>query len=423
MGGDDFDDLLLGGAEGALEVSSGRQVTDLPLPLRKRLVRDVLEQVLEEAVLTPLGRARVGLDRQELLARQRGQEQFELGLVQSGQCGEAGLGEGPAEHRGVLEQATLLGLESVQPRGDQRVECFRDGECFDRPRRAVDIAFALEETAVEKHADGLDGVERHALRSVEDLGLKLLLETRDEAVEQLLHRPLGKRLERQRGGVPAGRPEVGPAFQQVRPGEHQHEDAMVARPLEQVLDEIEERRIRPVHVFEDEDGRAALGEALEEDAPGREEVVPLMRLPLGQAQEVGETGLDPVALLLVFDVGLGGLAELLPSGPRVLALGDLRPHPDHLGERPVRDAFAVGEAAAALPRNQLFDSVDVLAELPGQPGLAEAGDADHRHEVGLGLIGAGVEHLLDDAELSLTPDVGRLEASGLERAAAKARYA
>ncbi len=45
------------------------------------------------------------------------------------------------------------------------------------------------------------------------------------------------------------------------------------RPVEQVLDEVEQARVRPLHVLEGEHRRIALGQALEEEAPGGEQVL------------------------------------------------------------------------------------------------------------------------------------------------------
>ena len=42
------------------------------------------------------------------------------------------------------------------------------------------------------------------------------------------------------------------------------------------------------------------------------------------------------------------------------------------------------------------DAVEVLLELPGQPRLADAGDADDRDEVRLALLCRPVEMLLDN---------------------------
>ena len=49
-----------------------------PLPLRERLVGDVPDEVLEEAVLAVLGRARIGLDAEHLLADEPGEDRLEL---------------------------------------------------------------------------------------------------------------------------------------------------------------------------------------------------------------------------------------------------------------------------------------------------------------------------------------------------------
>ena len=106
--------------------------------------------------------------------------------------------------------------------------------------------------------------------------------------------------------------------------------------------------------------------------------------------------------------------ELRPRRRVVLALGDACAHPDHLGERPVRHAVAVGEAAAAVPGDVLGDAVEVLVELPGEPGLADAGDAGDREQMRLALVGAGVEELLREPQLAVTADERRLEALRLQ---------
>src|SRR5207245_1853818 len=100
-----------------------------------------------------------------------------------------------------------------------------------------------------------------------------------------------------------------------------------------------------------------------------------------------------------------------------LLLSDPGAHPHHLSQRPVGHALAVGEAAAAVPVDDLHESVDVLLELPGEARLADPGDADDGDEVRLFLLGARVEELLEQAQLAIATDEGWLERSGLERAA------
>ena len=54
--------------------------------------------------------------------------------------------------------------------------------------------------------------------------------------------------------------------------EREHEDRMVGGPLEQVVDELEQAGVGPLHVLEDEDDRAGSGHALEEQPPAAEQV-------------------------------------------------------------------------------------------------------------------------------------------------------
>ena len=135
----------------------------LALALRERLVGDVADEVLQEAVLAVLGRARVGLDAEHLLAHQRGEQRLELGLGEPGSAASACSGEGLAEHRGVLEQPALLGGEAVEPGGDQRVQRLGHLERLDLAGRPVDGALLGEQAAVEQHPHRLDRVQRHAL--------------------------------------------------------------------------------------------------------------------------------------------------------------------------------------------------------------------------------------------------------------------
>src|SRR5205085_12692430 len=55
---------------------------------------------------------------------------------------------------------------------------------------------------------------------------------------------------------------VGPDLQQVWPREADEEEGRVAHPRGEVLDELEQRLLRPVDVLEDEDERLHLGELL-----------------------------------------------------------------------------------------------------------------------------------------------------------------
>ena len=141
--------------------------------------------------------------------------------------------------------------------------------------------------------------------------------------------------------------------------------------------------------------------------------------PVLEAEQVREPRLDEAALAprVAARTPRRRRASFAEGAGGVLVLGDARTHPDHLGERPVRHALAVGKAAAAVPVRDLREAVEVLVELPGQPRLADAGDAGDGDELGLALVGAGVEEVLDQAQLAVAADERGLEPCGLQRAA------
>ena len=75
---DHLDDLVLVGGERPRQILGRSQVLRPPLALRKRLVGDVPDEVLQEAVLAALRRTRIGLHTEHLLAHERGEQRLEL---------------------------------------------------------------------------------------------------------------------------------------------------------------------------------------------------------------------------------------------------------------------------------------------------------------------------------------------------------
>ena len=70
-----------------------------------------------------------------------------------------------------------------------------------------------------------------------------------------------------------------------------------------------------------------------------------------------------------------------------------------------------------MPPDEIDDAVEVLVELPREPRLADACDPGDRHEVRAAVRRGDVEQLLDQLELALAADEGRLEPGRLQRAA------
>ncbi len=164
-----------------------------------------------------------------------------------------------------------------------------------------------------------------------------------------------------------------------------------------------------MQVFEDQHRDVLGGKALEEESPCGVEVAWIGGRAFLEPHEVGESGLDPAALLGIGNELLHGLAELGPRRLGSFVLDDAGTHPHHLVEGPVRNALAVSKTAASVPPDRLGDAVEVLEEFPGQTRLPDAGNTDDRHQTRGALFARAVQQLLEEAELAITPDKRRLE--------------
>ncbi len=193
---------------------------------------------------------------------------------------------------------------------------------------------------------------------------------------------------------------------------------MVARPVEQVLDEVEQAGVRPLHILERQDDRRRVRQPLEEQPPGGEQILPVAGRRVLEPEQVGQARLDEGPLLRIEQMLGQRRRQLLARRARLLVLGDPAAHPDHVGERPVGDTLPVGQTAAPVPPDLLDDPVEVLVELPDQSRLADPGDPRHRDQLRPAVLGAVVEEVLDPFQLAVAPDERRLEPGRAKRAAA-----
>ncbi len=162
-------------------------------------------------------------------------------------------------------------------------------------------------------------------------------------------------------------------------------------------------------VLEHHDRRSPIGDPLEEDPAGREQVLLVADASFFESEQVPEPRPNESALVGVGDVLLDRLRELRGCRGRLLVLGDPRPPPDHLGERPERDTLAVGQAAPLVPPHIGDEPVDVFVQLPDQPGLPDPGDPLHGDHVDLPVIRGIVEQILDQSQLAIAACEGRLD--------------
>jgi hypothetical protein len=208
-------------------------------------------------------------------------------------------------------------------------------------------------------------------------------------------------------------PHVGRRWE-LGPRKSKHEDRVTPRPLEQVLDEVEQAFVSPLEILEDEDDGVRVRHALEEEPPCREELLALALLRRPPAEELHQPRLEEGAFFCIEEVLDERGAKLFHPSALTLVLRDAAAHSHHVGERPVRHALAVREAAAAMPPDRLGDSVEVLVELPRQARLADAGDPGRGDEVRLPVVRGGVEELLHEPELPVAPHERRLEPGRFE---------
>ena len=254
--------------------------------------------------------------------------------------------------------------------------------------------------ALDEHADGLLDEERIPLGALERLprqrpgplpgGTGELIE---ELLDELRALLLGERLEldRRRAHAPAAPP--GTRVEQLGPREADDEDGR-PHPVGEVLDEVEERRLGPVDVLEQEDQRLHVGDPLHDLARRPRDLLraalSLERLhePCRETENVRD-GLLGAAL-----------AQLLERLLERIVVRDAGRGLHHLAERPVRDALAVRQRTA----HEHARPLDPVEELAREAALSDAGLAVDREEVRATVAQAAVERVLEQLELGVATD-------------------
>ena len=257
------------------EVARRGHVLRPAITLGEGLVRDLADDALDEPELTALRRSRVGVEDEQLVPDEPVEACRDRGVVHLGQRTERHDGERQSEHGRVHEQRTVLRGERVEARRDERVERGRDVELREihREREPVAVLGRLEDPAIDEHPERLDGVERHALRPLDDRRHGVLGQAADEPAEERAHVLVGQRLEVDRRGAADRRAPAGSPIEQIGARLGKDEDRRRPRPGQEVLDEVEQALVGPLEVPEDEDRRRLLGQPLEERPPCREELL------------------------------------------------------------------------------------------------------------------------------------------------------
>ena len=293
---------------------------------------------------------------------------------------DSALPEDPADDSRSLQQYFGIWRQVIDTRSDERLQ---------RVGNTIVVA------ALGEHANGLLDEQRVAFRSIEQaLGQgRRIRQVGDESGDELVTLLLGQRLELDGGRPHAASAPAWPHVEQVRSREAEDQQRR-AHPVGDVLDEVEHRLLGPVDVLEEEDERLHVGKRAHDLAGGPRDLL-RAALALDSFQEARSQA-DQVGDSIVFAAG----AELLERLFERLVVRDPDRRLDHLGERPVRHAFAVRQAAA-LEHARAVHGVDELAH---EPALADARLAVDREEVRAAVTTRSLVRVLEQLQLGLATD-------------------
>ena len=195
--------------------------------------------------------------------------------------------------------------------------------------------------------------------------------------------------------------------EQLRPRARDDEDRNIGEPVDELVGEVEQAVVGPVHVLEDEHEGPLVSERLEEAPPGGERLAAAIGSCFVVGRKPGErveVGPDPARLCLVGQQPDDRLVELPDRVGRRIRLEDARLRLHHLAERPEADALAVGQRAPLTPGDEPVAAVDRSEQLGEQAALADPRNADERHELRRPLVAGALERGGEQLDLPLTPD-------------------
>ncbi len=210
-----------------------------------------------------------------------------------------------------------------------------------------------------------------------------------------------QRLELERRRADAASAPRRPDVEQLGARDAEQEQRRLAHPRGEMLDQLEQRLLAPVHVLEHEHERLRLGELLRPRT--RRPCDLLLRALALDRLEHADREPEQIGDRLV----LAARAQLLLRLVERVVVGDAGGRLDHLGERPVRDALAVRQAAAG-EHGRAFEAVRELAREPALPDARVAVDRDERRAP---VTHGARERVLEQLELRLPPDERRRRAT------------
>src|SRR5215211_3365103 len=203
-----------------------------------------------------------------------------------------------AGDRGALNDLALAGIEPVETRGQERVDRRRDPQGAEvRSERPPTFLLAAQVPLLEQHAEQLLDEERIALGRSHDQRRDVVRNVgRLEQVRHELARlVLAERLQPKHRGIDRAAEPGRPLLEQLRSRQAKQHDRYVANPADEVLEQVEQRRLGPVDVLEDEYERVALRRRLEQLAHRPERLL-VPRVEAGEAERARDAVANPLRL-------------------------------------------------------------------------------------------------------------------------------
>ena len=191
---------------------------------------------------------------------------------------------------------------------------------------------------------------------------------------------------------------------ELRPRRAENEQRHPLGPLGQMLQEREQRLVRPVQVLEHEHARPRRRQPFEEAPPGREQLLPLRRRGRLDPDQRRQPLQQPLPLRLLRG---NGRVQLRHRHLGRVGLEDARLRLDDLAQRPERDPLPVGQAAPLPPPRQLGLRLQVGEQLCHQPALAHPRLADDRDQLHRALLRRPLERPDQQRLLQLPTDQRR----------------
>ena len=291
---------------------------------------------MPEAVALSLAGSRIDLD--EALALERLEVNPELLAQRLGdELHERVHRKHLAGHGRRLDDGPLVEGEPVESGGHERLDRRRRRQGGDVGGGTPDAVLEAQEPFLHRHREELLQEERVAVGSLDDPAARLLVDPGlpEDGVDDRVRIGLAQALQGEAACRRLGR-ERRSLLEQVVPGVRDHQEGDALHGLEEVLDEVEERLLRPVQVVEDHDQRPLPRQRLDELADAPEELLD-RELLHGEPDGRG----DALGCSRIVDEGV----ELRARARAVVAVEDAGGLAHGLDERPERDALTVWEAA------------------------------------------------------------------------------